>query len=364
MNATVEVVCYKSKVLANNESPLMLRVTKDRKRKYSSIGISVNPVYWDFEKNKPRRNCPDKTRIEQIIAEQIRKYREQILDFQAEDKEFTPASLHDRVNNHAKNRTVGDLFRSHIADLKSQKRSGYALTFSELYNSLIQFNGHLDIYFSDIDTVWLKRYEMWQRGQNLLENTIGKRFRTLRVLYNIAIERNLVKRDLYPFHAFKVSKLHQATAKRAISKEEIMQVIDYQGKDMYTCLAIDLFAFSYFSAGINFVDMAHLKQSNIVDGRLIYTRQKTNKLIRLPLQPKAQEIIGKYITPSHNGQDYIFPILSSFHKTEVQQRNRLHKVLSNVNKRLKEVGKELEIPIDLTTYVARHNKNCIFQAMR
>lgn len=355
MSATVEVVCYKSKVLANNESPLMLRVTKDRKRKYSSIGISVNPVYWDFEKNKPRRNCPDKTRIEQIIAEQIRKYREQILDFQAEDKEFTPASLHDRVNNHAKNRTVGDLFRSHIADLKSQKRSGYALTFSELYNSLIQFNGHLDIYFSDIDTVWLKRYEMWQRGQNLLENTIGKRFRTLRVLYNIAIERNLVKRDLYPFHAFKVSKLHQATAKRAISKEEIMQVIDYRGKDMYTCLAIDLFAFSYFSAGINFVDMAHLKQSNIVDGRLIYTRQKTNKLIRLPLQPKAREIIGKYITPSHNDQDYIFPILSSFHKTEVQQRNRLHKVLSNVNKRLKEVGKELEIPIDLTTYCASHS---------
>jgi integrase len=97
--------------------------------------------------------------------------------------------------------------------------------------------------------------------------------------------------------------------------------------------------------------MAHLKQSNIVDGRLIYTRQKTNKLIRLPLQPKAREIIDKYITPSHNGQNYIFPILSSFHKTEVQQRNRLHKVLSNVNKRLKEV----EIPIDLTTYVARHS---------
>ena len=72
MNATVEVVCYRSKVLANNESPLMLRVTKDRKRKYSSIGISINPVYWDFEKNKPRRNCPDKERIEQIIAEQVR----------------------------------------------------------------------------------------------------------------------------------------------------------------------------------------------------------------------------------------------------------------------------------------------------
>ena len=46
MSATIEVVCYKSKVLANNESPLMLRITKDRKLKYSSIGVSVNPALW------------------------------------------------------------------------------------------------------------------------------------------------------------------------------------------------------------------------------------------------------------------------------------------------------------------------------
>ena len=352
MNATVEVVCYKSKVLANNESPLMLRVTKDRKRKYSSIGISVNPVYWDFEKNKPRRNCPDKTRIEQIIAEQIRKYREQILDFQAEDKEFTPASLHDRVNNHAKNRTVGDLFRSHIADLKSQKRSGYALTFSELYNSLVQFNGHLDIYFSDIDTVWLKRYETWLRGQGFSENTIGRRFRTLRAVYNVAIEEKCVKADYYPFKSYKVSKLHQATAKRAISKADIMRIIEYRNNDFYKQFAVDLFAFGYFMGGINFVDIAYLKTDNIVDGRLIYTRRKTHKLIRLPLQPKAQKIIERY---RQDGALFLFPILSAFHKTEQQQRNRVHKVISKVNERLKEVGKELEIPIDLTTYVSRHS---------
>lgn len=355
MNATVEIVCYKSKVLANNESPLMLRITKDRKRKYSSIGISVNPAFWDFDKNKPRRNCPDKARIEQIVAEQIRKYREQIFDFQAEDKAFTTTSLYDKVNGHFKNRTVDDLFKTHIADLKSQKRRGYAQTFMELQNSLVLFNEHLDIYFSDIDVPWLKRYEAWQRGQGLLENTIGKRLRTLRVLYNIAIEQNLVKRELYPFNTFKVSRLHQVTAKRAISKEDIMKVISYQSNEPYTRLAIDLFTFSYFMAGINFVDMAHLKGANIVDNRLIYTRQKTNKLIRLPLQEKAKEIIQKHISPFYDDNDYIFPILSAFHKTEMQQRNRLHKVLSNVNKRLKKVGKELKIPIDLTTYVARHS---------
>ena len=39
MNASVSVVCYKSKVLSNGKSPLMLRVTKDRKPKYVSLCI-------------------------------------------------------------------------------------------------------------------------------------------------------------------------------------------------------------------------------------------------------------------------------------------------------------------------------------
>ena len=44
-----------------------------------------------------------------------------------------------------------------------------------------------------------------------------------------------------------------------------------------------------------------------------------------------------------------------YHKTEQQRRNRLHKVITKVNDALKEIGKELGIPIDLTTYVARHS---------
>jgi integrase len=333
----------------------MIRVCKDGKKKYLSLGVSVQPQFWDFEKNKPRRNCPNKLHIEKLIAEKSREYADQILDFESEKKQFTASTLVNSVNKPVKSLTVSGLFASHITDLKAQKRRGYAQTFMELQNSLVLFNGHLDIYFSDIDVAWLKRYETWQRGQGLLENTIGKRLRTLRVLYNVAIEQNLVKRELYPFNAFKVSKLHQATAKRAISKGEVTQVINYQSDEPYAQLAIDLFAFSYFTGGINFGDMAFLKPDNIVDGRLVYVRRKTHKLIRLPLQPKAVEIIKKYISPFYDDSDYIFPILSSFHKTEIQQRNRLHKVLSNVNKRLKKIGRELEIPIDLTTYVARHS---------
>jgi len=64
------------------------------------------------------------------------------------------------------------------------------------------------------------------------------------------------------------------------------------------------------------------------------------------------EIINKYKSPSN---PYIFPILSTFHKTEQQKINRIHKVIGKVNKHLKALGVELDLDKKLTTYVARHS---------
>ena len=353
MDAGVNILCYKSKTLANGAHPLMIRVCKDGKKKYVSLGVSVLPQFWDFTKNQPKKNCPNKAYIEKIIADKSSEFAERIIELKAEKKEFTATTLTEHLTDGTRaKRTVGEVFLSQIENLKQTGRTGYALSHREVYNSLLKFNGHLNIYFSEIDTVWLKRYETWLRGQGFSENTIGRRFRTLRAVYNVAIEEKCVKADYYPFKSYKVSKLHQATAKRAISKADIMRIIEYRCDDFYKQFAVDLFAFGYFMGGINFVDIAYLKMDNIVDGRLIYTRRKTHKLIRLPLQPKAQEIIERY---QQDGALFLFPILSAFHKTEQQQRNRVHKVISKVNERLKEVGKELEIPIDLTTYVSRHS---------
>ncbi len=51
MEATISVICNKFKVLKNGESPIMVRVAKDGKRSMKSLGVSVNPLYWDFAKN-------------------------------------------------------------------------------------------------------------------------------------------------------------------------------------------------------------------------------------------------------------------------------------------------------------------------
>ena len=56
MEATISVICNKFKVLKNGESPIMVRVAKDGKRSMKSLGVSINPIYWDFSKNSPNQN--------------------------------------------------------------------------------------------------------------------------------------------------------------------------------------------------------------------------------------------------------------------------------------------------------------------
>ena len=336
----------------------MIRVCKDRKRKYLSLGVSINPIHWDFTKNKPKPNCPNKEQLETLIAEKSKVYLEKILELKSMEKEFTAISLVEQVNNASIKRTVNDLFLEQLRRLTDENRRGYMLSCRQVYNSLVEFNKHLDIYFSDIDVTWLRKYETWLRKKGLAENTIGIRFRTLRAIYNLAIEENLVKAEYYPFKSYKVSKLHKETAKRAISKEDVTRIIEYSSTNKLLKFPIDLFAITYYMGGINFVDIAYLTRDNIMDERLIYTRRKTGKLIKLPLQPQTIELIVKY---SDKDNPYLFPILSTFHKTEQQRANRVHKVITKVNQRLKEIGQALEIPITLTTYVARHSQATVMK---
>lgn len=357
MEATVKVLCYKSKTLANGEHPLMVCVCKDKKRKYQSLGISILPNHWDFKKNEPNEFCPNRDEIRMLIQQKLYDLQKTILSKRIEGKDFTAASIlkSDKTFSSLHN-NVEECFSYYIRMLKDQGRLRYAGMFEVSHNSFKKFNnGSVELPFNDIDVVWLKKYEIWMLKQGLAINTIGTRIRHLRAVFNLAIEHHIIDKECYPFHACKVSKISQSPVKRAMTKVDVQKVIEYQGKTDIEKLAIALFTFSYFTAGINFIDMAKIRQENIVDGKLCYIRTKTKKQIVIPLQDKAIQIIKQYSVASVEGNNYIFPILSGFHKSETQIVNRLHKVLANVNKALKLIGEELNLPIKLTTYVARHS---------
>lgn len=363
MNTTIEAVLYTSKTLSNGQHPIMLRLTKNRKRKYISLHISLAPQYWDAEKCKPRRNCPDKERIEALIQQKTQELQSQVMDFKTSDKEYTLNTLLEKASRKVVRQTVGEYLNGYIDRLLAANRVGNAKTFHELRTSLTKFCRSLDFYFIDIDAEWLKRYEQWLRVErHYSDNSIGIRFRSLRVLYNSAITDGLIKKTDYPFDTFKVSRFKEATAKRSLTKEDIRRIMDCEVRTLtkypkpFLQLAKDLFLFSYLSCGINLTDILHIRYADIVDGRLVFNRQKTGKLLSFQLQPAALDNLDKYRQPNAHPQDYIFPVLRrSIHVTAQQQYGRVQRTNKRINRYLKLIGEHLHLPITLTTYVARHS---------
>ena len=122
MKASVDVICYTSKTLKDGTCPLMLRITKSRKRKYLSIGMSVEPKFWDFDKNRPKRNCPNKTAIDKLINAKLSEYNNLIIDLSAEQRQYTPESLVQTLDSKVAFKTVLELYNSLIADMQKSGR--------------------------------------------------------------------------------------------------------------------------------------------------------------------------------------------------------------------------------------------------
>ena len=357
-HTSVSVVCYKSKTLANGEHPLLLCICKDRKRKYQSLVISVNPKCWNFQKSEPKVNCPHKEQIQKIILTKKSELQNKILELQAKTKDFTPTTLLNAKENKFELKSVEDFYLELIEEFRTQEKCGNRLIYKSSYNSIKTFcKGKLQIPFSDIDVNWLNRYEKWLRKKGNKDTTISILFRTLRSAYNKAIQSKFARKSDYPFDDFKINKFDTSTRKRAISKTQVLEIMkskpESDGKHLYMELSQDIFIFSYLCGGINFTDIANLTSQNIMQGRLNYIRQKTGKQISLGICEEAQKIISKY---EENKNGYMFPILDKRkHKSAQQKQNRIHKILVKVNSNLRFMAKQIGIESNLTTYVARHS---------
>lgn len=358
MNASISVICYKYKTLKNGECALMLRIIKDRKTKYQSLGISIPPQFWDFTKNELKPKCPNKDLINKIILDKKAEYQKEILELNAEQKDYTATSLLESKTEKFVFKTVKEFYEELITNFGELGKTGNRRTYKASFNCLRRFTANkLDILFSDIDVAWLNRYEEWFRQRDCKETFMSVQFRTLRSAYNKAMAAKATSSKNYPFAEFKVSKFNVKTKKRALMKEDVMKIITTEtiNPTSIRTLARSFFTFSYLCAGIPFVDFANLKPDNIIKGKLSYVRQKTHGEINVMICEQAMGIIAKY-APYCKEAKYLFPVFDArIHKTPQQKANRINKVCNQVNKELKVLAAELDIDAEITTYVARHS---------
>ena len=114
--------------------------------------------------------------------------------------------------------------------------------------------------------------------------------------------------------------------------------------------ARDMFLFSFYTRGMSFIDMAHLKKKDLQNGFLSYRRRKTGQQLVIRWEKCMQEIVGKY--PEDSLSPYLLPVLKCpFKDTHKHYRN----VMSGINRNLKEIARLADISFPLSMYCARHS---------
>lgn len=242
-------------------------------------------------------------------------------------------------------------FLGYAQSLIGQLRQAGKLSITEKYiSSLRSFQRYLgkdELQFSSINSTLMLGYESYLHTSGKCRNTSSFYMRNLRAIYNRAVDDGLT----IPSQPFKhVYTGIDKTVKRAISLETIQRMVklDLHAQPLLE-YARDLFLFSFFTRGMSFIDMANLRKRNLQNGILRYRRQKTSQQLCIKWEQPMQAIINKY---DSSGSSFLLPIIRDEHK---DFRRQYRYTYGKVNLALKEIGRQLQIAIPLTTYVARHS---------
>lgn len=401
--ATVKIYYKVSKTLADGSHPFQIRITKNRKQVFRSTGLSLHPRYWNASKGNYRDAIrksypePHRENLLKALAAWETKYSEAAGTLaEADEQHNAEEVLAKAIEGRKATRRVKLLAycdELSTAYLKTGQ-AGNATVYRDLRNQLAKFIaaeagapapptgrgkaeawatwlGLYDIPLDRVNVTFCHEWEQTLRATGIKEITLSLRFRTLRAVLNQAIAAGLMKAETYPFartvaekHKLQVGKFDVSTAKRAVSRDELRRFEVLEPASERQQLAKEIFLFSFYCGGINFVDLGQLRWRDLSGNdessnpqRLNYVRQKTGGKFSLCLLLPAAAIVESYRPITCASPDsYVFPVLDSTkHVSSLQIKNRLHKVLGQVNQDLKVLGSLAGISIPLTTYVARHS---------
>ena len=352
--ATSIKLIMKKKARSDNTFPIMLQIIKDGKSKLITTGLSCLEGDWDGAQLK---KCHQNFQKRNLILSNAKNKALKILDeFASDEADYTLIDFEakfkgDKINSKI---TVYEHFEATIALMSTSGRTGNARSYKDTRNSFFSFHQDKDLSFKNLNVGLLEKYEAYLRSRNNQDSGIAFRMRSIRAIYNSAIRNGIVRPEYYPFDKYKLSKLKGKGLKRALSREEIKKILDADLSERPDLIDTkNYFIFSYFSRGINFVDMMKLTKDSIQGENIEYIRSKTKGRFIIKIMPPVRTVLDYYSNNSKT--DYIFPILLKNDLTPNQIENRKHKTLSKFNKNLKELAALAKVDKNVTTYVIRHS---------
>lgn len=236
--------------------------------------------------------------------------------------------------------------------IKKKRKLGKEST-AELYHATLTrlqaFWGKNTLRWSRVTRELVDEFRAHMEEAGLQTNTVNSYLSNFRAMYNDAVKNGTATR-IAPVNPFMHLQLkREKTLKRAVSLKTIEQIARLDCKGSATRrLAIDLYLFSFLACGMPLADIARLKERNIHGNILVYNRAKTGTRVAIGISSGMRILIERY---RRQGALYLFPVLPN--KKEASHKD-YKKIQRRVNECLKKIGKELNLDMKLTFYVARH----------
>lgn len=344
--------------------PLKLRVTFNRQSRLYGIGFDLTQE--QFGKLFSTKLRDEYLKEIRLICEVIKDKASKMT--QAEDNfsfDKFKNEFFSKPQEEANTKDVYKQLEAYVSQLKAEDRASTASSYQSTLNSLKAFQKKLT--FENITPDFLRKYEKWMLLKNNSSTTVGIYLRSLRTIYNQAIEKGIITRENYPFTKKKFQIPAGQNIKKALTITEIGQIFKYPTIPLSSeDKAKDFWIFSYLCNGLNIKDICQIKWKDIDGDKLTVIRAKTanttksnQKPISIMLNDMALQIIEKWGTDKALG-GYVFPILQEG-ITATRERELVQYFTKFINKYMKRIGEQLGVDKNLTTYVARHSFSTVLK---
>jgi site-specific recombinase XerD len=333
----------------NGLTPIYCRITVDRERAEFSIKKSVSEQNWIAGKvkgtNEDARSL--NSYLKQVEAKIFEHYRDTL----AGNKLVTAEGLKNAYLGFKPDQyTLQRLIEYHNTHLKDTIEWGTMKNYMTTQRYITEFlKAHVrtaDILLTQLSYKFVADFEFFLRSYKPVDhhsvignNTVMKHIERLRKMINLAVRNEWIERD--PFAKFQARFVRND--REFLSQEEMDRIEGKDFKVLRLQWARDLFIFSCYT-GLAYCDLMRLTSQNIalgIDGEywIMTNRKKTNQPVRVPLLPKAFDLIEKYRNHSRAlAAGTLFPNLSN----------------QKLNAYLKEISDFCGVKKNLTFHLARH----------
>jgi integrase len=248
-----------------------------------------------------------------------------------------------------------------LAKMQRERSKTHTNNYKVAFSSLRKFAGKEQFYFSEITSklinAWIESLSHTKRAKNMYPYLISAVFKAGTLFYN-DYERGIIKIKNQPFVHVKIPDA-ETSNKRALEIEYLRKIFDYDlsklEKTDERILGKDIAMLIFCLAGINVRDLFLMRDTNFINGKLCYSRAKT----------KGKRKDKAYI--EINVPEMILPLFEKYRGNNGSLFNFAEKyrygniLLLVVNRVLKQIAGELQIPENVTTYVFRHSWATIAQ---